>query len=660
MRIHVLSVTNFLPFYGEQNLQFPVDHRQNVLVVFGDNMRGKTSLLNAFRWVFYGEVFDRNRKPRAYCDIVNMDAADEGTYEFGVIVTFEYDGVDYELGRRMQPAPGVIRPRRNRDFEETVFLRRGPAVLSADEIENELSRIAPRQTARFFLFDAELLAEYEELLIEDSEQGNRIRNAVEQVLGVPALINGRDDMTSLSKEASAELAKLAKQRRGLQAMGKEYESAEAELGGLKRDQKVLEDTKNGLRLEIATHDRSLERTARAEEAKKELDRIKEKLKRVQDQMASQEQELLTHASKAWREVLTPKLETEIERLHEERKRLEGALSEEGAMRHEVQQLTRLLETDVCPMCARAVSQGNRGPVRERLKVLQQHDEATEDVASQLGVVGLRIKQLSTVIYRGAKRGLAETAEELGRLAVQETRHENRKLDLEDQIQGVDTLEITRIRTLRDRQIKLLGKVEEQLREGAEEIRRAQTKQTRRAEIMSRGASGGLEKEAADLYNVYQRLEFIFRRGVDLLRDRLRASVERYATKAFLKLTTDPTFKKLEINDVYGLSIVDGHGRNVPQKSAGAEQVVALALIDGLNRTAQRAGPILMDTPLGRLDPRHRHNVLQYMPTMASQVALLVHEGEVAKDDGLASVASRVGARYEIQRVTSSKSRIRRL
>lgn len=660
MRLRRLTVTNFLPFYGEQTLRFPADGDHNVLVVFGDNMRGKTSLLNAVRWVFYGEVLDRNRKPRAYCDIANMDSADEGNHEFGVTATFEYDGVDYELGRSMRLAPGVNRPTKNRDYTQTLFLRRGPTVLPFDAIEGQLSRIAPRQTARFFLFDAELLAEYEELLIEDSEQGNRIRNAVEQVLGVPALINGRDDLTGLSKEASAELAKLAKQRSGLEALSKEYEAADADLDSLRRDQRALEKQKAELQQEISGYDRRLERTARAEEAKRDIDRVSQELNDLQDRMTSLEQERLGHASEAWREMLTPQLQREIDRLRQEREQLQAALSEQGARRHEVEQLNSLLDSGVCPICVQPVSEEGARSVGKRLTTLKEREDATEDVASHLGVVGLRITQLGTVIHRGAREGLTAAADELGRLAVQQTRLENRKQDLEDQIRGVDTREIARVRTLRDRQVKLLGQVEQKVGEGAEAIKHAQVAQKRRAEIISRGVSGGREEDRARLYRIYGTLESVFRKGVDRLRDRLRASVERSATEAFLELTTDKSFEKLEINDVYGLSIVDRKGRKIPQKSAGAEQIVALALIHGLNRTGQRAGPILMDTPLGRLDPRHRHNVLQYLPVMASQVVLLVHEGEVSKEDGLSPVASRVGARYEIERITSSRSRIRKL
>lgn len=58
MRLVSLSMQNFMPYKGENSIAFPEDETRNVMVVFGDNMRGKTSLLNALRWAFYGKALE--------------------------------------------------------------------------------------------------------------------------------------------------------------------------------------------------------------------------------------------------------------------------------------------------------------------------------------------------------------------------------------------------------------------------------------------------------------------------------------------------------------------------------------------------------------------------------------------------------------------------
>ena len=85
--------------------------------------------------------------------------------------------------------------------------------------------------------------------------------------------------------------------------------------------------------------------------------------------------------------------------------------------------------------------------------------------------------------------------------------------------------------------------------------------------------------------------------------------------------------------------------------------MALSLIDGLNKAARRLDPIVMDTPFGRLDSRHRQNVLRYLPEMAEQVILLVHEGEMDPSRDLPLIRDNVSAIYEIERVSSRQSRL---
>ena len=125
------------------------------------------------------------------------------------------------------------------------------------------------------------------------------------------------------------------------------------------------------------------------------------------------------------------------------------------------------------------------------------------------------------------------------------------------------------------------------------------------------------------------------------------------------MTTQKAYLGLEINENYGLSIKDSSGRTVSMRSAGAEQVVALSLIDGLNRTGRAIGPVVMDTPFGRLDPKHRDNILAYLPTVTSQFVLLVHSGEITPESDLAGIKAKIGSVYTIKEVSETQSRIER-
>ena len=82
-------------------------------------------------------------------------------------------------------------------------------------------------------------------------------------------------------------------------------------------------------------------------------------------------------------------------------------------------------------------------------------------------------------------------------------------------------------------------------------------------------------------------------------------------------------------------------------SSGAAQIVATAFIAGLNEFASRSAPVVIDTPLGRLDDIHRENILKYYNKISkSQVIILYTPTEITKEN-LMLVEDKVKHHYEI-------------
>lgn len=92
-------------------------------------------------------------------------------------------------------------------------------------------------------------------------------------------------------------------------------------------------------------------------------------------------------------------------------------------------------------------------------------------------------------------------------------------------------------------------------------------------------------------------------------------------------------KDLEIdNKTYEITIRDksGHTMRKSGLSAGEKEVFALSLLwGGLAQTSQLNLPIIIDTPLSRLDSIHRDNIVNhYFPNAANQVIILSTDTEV--------------------------------
>lgn len=115
-----------------------------------------------------------------------------------------------------------------------------------------------------------------------------------------------------------------------------------------------------------------------------------------------------------------------------------------------------------------------------------------------------------------------------------------------------------------------------------------------------------------------------------------ATLEQEFIKSFSKLARkddmdilakiDPTTFDVDLTDKYGKVV------NKKNLSAGEKQIYAIAMLEALGRTSGRSLPIIIDTPLGRLDSKHRTKLVKnYFPTASHQVLILSTDTEIDED-----------------------------
>jgi DNA sulfur modification protein DndD len=82
---------------------------------------------------------------------------------------------------------------------------------------------------------------------------------------------------------------------------------------------------------------------------------------------------------------------------------------------------------------------------------------------------------------------------------------------------------------------------------------------------------------------------------------------------------------------FKVTLLDRAAREVPKRqlSAGEKQIYAIAMLEALGKTAGRSLPVIIDTPLGRLDSKHRTKLVDaYFPVASHQVILLSTDTEI--------------------------------
>jgi DNA sulfur modification protein DndD len=653
-----LTLTNFMPYKGETVLEFPQDVDRNTLIVLGDNMRGKTSLLNGIRWAFYQKAQGRHLRSIPLHLMPNRDATAEGDWTMEARIEFEADGVSYDLRREAKKRTTVSRPERPEDFQVFAYMKKDGAAVAANEIEAEINRFAPEQVSRFFLFDGELLQEYEELLVEGSEQGKKIKEAIEQALGVPALINGRDDLQALWKRAQKEQGREASLIAGLEAVAESFLKWSTKRDMLDGDLLTLKTQQATVREERRSLEDAISQSEAVYGQKIELDAKRERLKQISSGISTKENFKRTMAADAWRDLVRPRLSAKRDDLQNRLASASKLASEQAKLKFQIEHLREHLDAKVCPTCGQRVENPDPAAQQRRLDdLLSQQSDLGGDIDS--GDIASRHRALEKVLSVSVRSRIRDADVDLGNLEVELARTESRIDELEDELRGQDPDAVMRLRqrlhsVTRDEtkgQIDIEDR-EKKLTEADREIQALTQRMNARA--------GQNSTKAALTSKLFGALHGAFDASIDALRTNLRATVEKNATEAFLRMSTQKSYRGLSINSNYGLTILGPDGESVPLRSAGAEQVVALSLIDGLSRANRAPGPVVMDTPFGRLDTKHRQNILSYLPDSARQFVLFVHDGELGEGAALDALAHRIGGKYEIQEVSANQSRLRKI
>jgi DNA sulfur modification protein DndD len=656
MKLQEIVIHNFMPYKGEQKIDFPQHETQNVMLLFGDNMRGKTSFLNSIRWGFYGLALGRHMRLIPRVNLINSIAASEDNWTMSIVLKFSHEGRQYELRRQINKKEHISIPRNDGDFEELIGLKIDNQVINGDSIVNEINQVTPEEISRFFLFDGELLQEYENLLVEQSEQGEKIKEHIEQALGVPALVNGRSEFSKLLTDARRIQTRDAKNSSDAKTYAEQQRVNESKQVTLEKDIQDLEIQQRDVQKQIDDIEEELKNTEAVQRKKYELDTLKGQLKKVEEQLAYDADEQRKLFKDAWKDVLFKGVEPLVSNLQKRRNSLMSAANNKAVLDSKISELQKSLAKPICPTCTQIIPQEELDVITAKIEGLKAEAELSSVDFDDVTNINLQIDKLNKVKSHNECNRICELVTKRRKAQVAVITIETQIDDIQEEIRGFDTEQIMRQREKKDRLGNQLFKLESDIKETKVQLNKLSEKQAHISALISK-SSGSQGQSSTIRVNLYQNLECVFKAGINELRDALRGQVEEFASNAFSQLTTEKTYAGLEINNNYGLSILDHTGNVLKERSAGAEQIVALSLIDGLNKTARKSGPIVMDTPLGRLDPNHRSNVLKYLPKMAEQVVLLVHEGEIDPSRDLSNFAERIGARYQIQRISATESRI---
>ena len=650
LRIDRVELENFGPFKGKQAITLPGD--PGVVVVYGENMRGKTSLLNAIRFALFGKVLGRASRESSLHQIGNWEQADAGQYGFKVVLRFQSDGKEYRLTRSCEPRDGVV-PKQDDDYTIQFYLKRDRHVLSPGEAKSELERILPEQIARFFLFDGELLQEYEGLLRSESDMGRQISEAIERILGVPILTESRATLRKVLADYEEKEAKSALANNRTSELG-------TQMNGLREERQVLEDGRDEMKGELeqlrtkkAELESELSRNERYANTMQKRDSLREEVEALDGQIETRRGEIAAAMGDAWKLLVATRAADLIDDLRDRAHVLQVWKVRQDALQISTD---RGGDPGDCPTCLQPLSD----KVLEQMTATAANEAvAMEEVEQELGDIQRRLGALRGVARESSDSGLRMIWGDLHRLERSRLSKQDEATELDRRLREAqaDQGAVRRAQSDLEQTIKLIGLKEAGIQEQEAKLSKCELNLSKvRIRLESMGE--------ADVEGTRQRLRLcndlfdIFDHAVAKYRDLLRKQVEHDASALFLRLTTEEDYQGLRINESYGLTILHKDGSEIPVRSAGAEHVVALSLVGALQKNAPLQGPIFIDSPFGRLDTEHTKKVVAALPTMTDQVCLLVYQEELRPELARELLEGRLRAEYSLSRVSARHSQLK--
>lgn len=657
LRFTSLTIENFGPFKGTQTIDFT--NRDGISIVWGNNGRGKTTLLNVFRYALFGKIQTRRGINEDLTSISNIESRTEGNYGFKVVLRMTNGDKRYELTRQYKVRSGVVKPVKNDDYEKTVFLKVDGSILSGEQCEHELNKIMPEQVSRFFLFDGELLQEYEELLLDDTSIGDQIKESIEKILGVPVLTNGALDIENTFDEYKAAKNRAAQNDNKTNQIAAQIAALEEKL---KTHRSEYERLRQMLSEEVNKRNFLSDRLSQTERIRG-LIALEKSLEDAIERNIERKKELLASINlitkEAWRGLVSERIQAVINKLDEKSKDLQEKEQRQHTANYFLDGMRQSIAKQHCQLCEQDINEEHLLRMREHLKQSEAgfNGLSSEEIAD-LNALRARKSILSSMIYLNNREKLEFYEDQLERINI-DIRQDERKLKtVREDIERYGDIE--GIEELTNQYAQSHAKVENYeagKRDEAAKIAETQSSLATLDGQLNRNATGAAMLAAKRKVEICEQIQDIFEKGIDAYRDKLKTDVERDATDLFLKMSNDPDYIKLEINENYGLSIIHITGEKVPFRSAGFEHIVALSLIGALHKNAPLRGPIIMDSPFGRLDPAHKNNITKTLPSMSEQIVLLAYTHEIDEQTARINLGSSLNKEYRLTRQSSFFTRI---
>ena len=615
LTIESISIQNLGPFREQQTFDLSVHSERPVILIKALNGSGKTTLLNALQVGLYGykaiNPARRSDYEQFIASLQRTDATGIARIEMKLVVEIGSDRKDLNIRREWIQKDSGYRER-FRVFESGVEL-----LGVADEWDDFINGILPVELVHLFLFDGEKI----EALANPDRLPALLKRATEVFLGLEGIDALNTDLKAVERRAGSAKT-LRESTSEAQSQVDEYGN---QLTELEQRISLLSQQKANAQSQLDSAQRKLdEYTVSAQQSglnayeqaaslKANVEFCKERKKHAQAAVVEALEN--PYLPLAWLGDLWVKYKDQWQKA--QKTRHSHLLKEEFSKRDE-----RVVNAITDPSVRSIVE----SVLSEDLARLQTDDENSPPLLE--GGNPLEIEPLidSAKVQLNLARQELDTAQ----TDLEKAQKQVDQIPAEEQISDI-------LRKMQELAQKV-SDAEKELRNIEKELDEAWSYH----EHIESRLNTALQRMRSELKeNTFQlkALEASDRakRTLAIFRERLLASKAQWLSDMITKEFKQLLRKRNLISRVrvepesYAVTIEDASGHDLPMErlSAGERQILAISVLSALIRERKGRFPVVVDTPLARLDRKHRESLIHnFFAKISHQVMVLSTDEEV--------------------------------
>lgn len=653
MYLEKIVMTDFMPYIGTQEVDFSVSPGAPIILIEGENNRGKSSLFAAIRWCLYGRALDRSSKTVQDQFLLNDNAFDLGRDNFEVQLSFSNNNDNYLLTRTCT----VKRDSKGKRSGSSVrtFLHRNRDAISTEDIPRYINEVLDESISMFFLADMEILKNYETLVEDDSKAAVEVKSAIEDILGIPSLISVRDALKEIVDDTYKEIQKKKKEN----SEKSELEQKIAEQTSKKSNAKTQYDiARTSLAEKKREQDELTSKLAKIADASELIEREKTLIEKNESDLKSIDKlrkEIQIALRESWWAPVSTQVELKVNQTQDQTKLASQRHQSLSEKKFKLTSLENSLVTNKCSECQQELPIPSRDETKNTIEVLlAEIQEMSKPLIPSLESLVDESRRLS-LFSMPRKAEVIRSLERQIRILQNDAPKRRQEIkEISMALQGVNKDEVKNLELQRQNKDREIGAVAVIVRSESTKLANAEKELTiLNRKFLDAPKSAG-DMEISTEMAIASSLQEIMEDTVSRFRVEMKKTVEKNATEIFASLGSENVFKQLEINENYGLRLVDNKGQVFDHKSAGTAQVIAISLILALAKSAARSNALVLDTPFARLDDTHRDNVLKLLSRDSKQSILLIQSGEKISKEIEPEFRKHVSRTYKISMGTDPK------